>query len=67
MASTEYMETMHRVFVCAEKYRVLQKMKDGLKSAADKTLLEQYQQELKFFLYGHIGSSATEELLEVTH
>lgn len=65
--SSEYMETMHKVFVYAEKYRVLQKMKDTAQSTADKLRLEQYQRELKLFLYGHIGSNATEELLEVTH
>lgn len=61
--SKEYMDTMHSIFVCAEKYRQLQKMKAKTQNIPIKSGLEHYQQELKLFLYGQIGSSATAELL----
>lgn len=61
--SKEYMDTMHSIFVCAETYRQLQKMKARPQNIPIKAGLEQYQQELKLFLYRQIGSSATAELL----
>ena len=61
--SKEYIDTMHSIFVCAETYRQLQKMKARPQNSPIKAGLEQYQQELKLFLYRQIGSSATAELL----
>ena len=61
--SKEYIDTMHNIFVCVEKRQQLQKMEAKPQNIPIKAGLEYYQQELRLFLYGQIGSSTTAELL----